>query len=103
MESFNREEYYKTKHNHYYEEEYATEIMPVIEDDFQPTSPYIGVTFGILGSIIVIASFFMYPIILGLTGVITGFISYNRGAKSFGTFVISFSILSLLLAILFLY
>ena len=98
MEPFSREDLYKAKHRSYYDEEYATEIMPVLEDDYQLTMPNVGIVFGVLGLLITVSSFFMYSLILGIIGIITGFISYNKGAKSLGSMTLSLSILSLVLS-----
>lgn len=58
-----------------------------------------GATIGVISLILSILSLFMMPFLFGILGIIGGFISRARGAKSLGTWAIGIGAISIVVGI----
>lgn len=56
--------------------------------------------FGWIGIIAAIASFFMWPLVMGIAGIVLGFISKRQGADSLGNTAIVISAISIILSLI---
>lgn len=59
----------------------------------------VNTMYGWIGIILAIASFFMWPIILGGAGVILGFVSRSRGADTLGNVAIAGGAISIIISL----
>ena len=77
-----------------YEEEYAVELAPeqanIRNEDATSTYGWIGIVLSIL-------SFFVWPLFFGVAGIIFGFVSRNKGADMLGNFAIGIGVVSMLI------
>ncbi|MFC4388513.1 DUF4190 domain-containing protein [Gracilibacillus marinus] len=80
----------------------ANEFNRPIEDSEQGTEMQssVNTTFGWIGLVLAIASFFVWPLIMAIGGLIFGFISKKQGADTLGNAAIVVSIISLLVSII---
>ncbi|GAA0296011.1 hypothetical protein GGQ92_000570 [Gracilibacillus halotolerans] len=60
----------------------------------------VNTVFGWIGIIAAIASFFMWPLIMGIGGIVLGFISKRQGADSLGNTAIVISVISIILSLI---
>jgi len=88
-----------------YQEETAAEIAPPISGYQQGTGTRedsemkTGSTgMGLMAIALSVLSLFVFPVLLGITGMVLGFIARSRGAKT-GTWAIAIGAISLLLGI----
>jgi len=93
--NYHRDDDFRRKHNNYYDEEYAAELTDVYEEVSTKDATHAAIMVGILGLAFSIASFFIYPLILGAISIGTGIFSLHRGAKMLGALVIGVGIISL--------
>ncbi|MBU5265909.1 YybS family protein [Virgibacillus proomii] len=82
------------------DEEFATEMTT---DDYEPevTDDEVdaNTTFGWIGIALSIISFFVWPVIFGVAGIVLGFMSRGRGADALGNIAIAAGVISILIAL----
>ncbi|MFU0791454.1 DUF4190 domain-containing protein [Virgibacillus proomii] len=82
------------------DEEFAAEMSA---DDYEPevTNDEVdaNATFGWIGIALSIISFFVWPVIFGIAGIVLGFMSRNRGADALGNIAIAAGAISILIAL----
>ncbi len=61
----------------------------------------VNTVYGWIGLILSIASFFVWPLLMAIGGIVLGFISKKKGADTLGNSAIVISIISLLLSLIF--
>ncbi|WP_163539615.1 DUF4190 domain-containing protein [Gracilibacillus sp. YIM 98692] len=61
----------------------------------------VNTAFGWAGLILAIASFFIWPLIMAIGGIILGFVSRRQGAETLGNAAIVVAIISLLISLIF--
>lgn len=87
-----------------YQEETAAEVAPTISGYQQgfgtreENETRAGTGMGLLAIALSIISLFVFPVLLGITGIVLGFIARSRGART-GTWAIAIGAISLLLGI----
>ncbi|MGX4669607.1 hypothetical protein JNUCC74_10400 [Cerasibacillus sp. JNUCC 74] len=82
------------------DEEFAAEMTA---DDYEPevTDDEVDAnsTFGWIGIALSIISFFVWPVIFGVAGIVLGFMSRSRGADALGNIAIAAGAISILIAL----
>jgi len=86
-----------TSHNPYKEEAAAEIAVPVSyradrheqEQDQEVTAGSAGKATGWAAIILAALSWFIWPVILGITAVVTGFIAYRQGSRALGSWAIA--------------
>ena len=77
-------------------QEYAGDFQrPMYASDYNSD---VNTVFGWIGIIAAIASFFMWPMVMGIAGIVLGIISKRQGADSLGNTAITISVISILLS-----
>lgn len=89
-----RSEYRK---NHSRDEEYAAELAA---DDYDANdNPEVISMYGWIGLALSVISFFMWPVVLGLAGIVLGFVSRSKGANVLGNIAITVGVISILISL----
>lgn len=79
------------------DEEYAAEMTAENHYRSQQRNETIS-TYGWIGLALSIISFFMWPILFGISGIILGFVSRSKGADTLGNLAIAAGIISVFFA-----
>ncbi|GAB2573246.1 DUF4190 domain-containing protein [Gracilibacillus alcaliphilus] len=61
----------------------------------------VNMTYGWIGLVLAVVSFFIWPLVMGIAGIVFGIISKKKGADTLGNAAITVSILSLLITLIF--
>jgi hypothetical protein len=81
-------------------EEYATEIVPdnneIKEKDREHRHEAVT-TYGWIGIVLSFLSFLVWPLFLGITGIVLGFVSRSKGADTLGNIAIGLGVVAILL------
>lgn len=97
-----RSEYNKQsrRDNYSRDEEYAAEFTA---DDYkEKDSPEVISMYGWIGLALSVISFFMWPVVLGLAGIVLGFVSRSKGANTLGNIAITVGVISILIRLIML-
>ncbi len=87
-----RSEYRK---NHSEDEEYAAELAA---DDYQAHDQDEVISmYGWIGLALSVISFFMWPVVLGLAGIVFGFVSRSKGANVLGNTAITVGVIAIVI------
>src|SRR5690625_927175 len=78
------------------EEETAQEFSGDFQRPMYTSDSDTNTIFGWIGIIAAIASFFMWPMVMGIAGIVLGFISKRQGADGLGNTAITISVISIL-------
>ncbi|MDX8045970.1 DUF4190 domain-containing protein [Gracilibacillus sp. S3-1-1] len=81
----------------------ANEFNRPIEADEQETEmkSSVNTAWGWAGLVLALASFFVWPLILAIGGIVLGFISRQQGANTLGNAAIAVSVISILVSLIF--
>lgn len=82
------------------DEEYAAEFTP--SAPAERSKPETISMYGWIGLALSVLSFFMWPLVFGVAGIILGFVSRSKGANMLGNFAIGAGIISIILSLLML-
>lgn len=86
--------------NYSRDEEYAAEFTA---DDYkEKDSPEVISMYGWIGLALSVISFFMWPVVLGLAGIVLGFVSRSKGANTLGNIAITVGVISILIRLIML-
>lgn len=80
------------------DEEYAEEVAA--GDYTSRNTPEVISMYGWIGLALSIISFFMWPLVFGIAGIILGFVSRNKGAEMLGNVAIAAGVISIIISLL---
>lgn len=61
----------------------------------------VNMTYGWIGLVLAVVSFFVWPLVMGVAGIVFGIISKTKGADTLGNAAITVSVISLLVSLFF--
>ncbi|WP_066192946.1 MULTISPECIES: hypothetical protein [Gracilibacillus] len=80
-----------------------TDFNDQIEEAEQETQMQaeVNMTYGWIGLVLAVVSFFVWPLVMGVAGIVFGIISKTKGADTLGNAAITVSVISLLVSLFF--
>lgn len=79
------------------DEEYAAEFTADVTKGEIRNKPEVISTYGWIGLALSVISFFMWPFVLAVAGIVLGFVSRNKGAQMLGNSAIIVGVLSMII------